>query len=454
MVTREVWQEFEGRALDPGIVVRKCLAASDHSAVFDAEYGESQPKTAAVKLISVDAASVARQLARVEAAARLSHPGLLRIFQCGLWPVHGPRVLYIVMEYAPENLAEVVSQRSLTPAEAQEALATTLNVLAYLHRHGYVHGHLTPSNILAVEDQVKISSDGLMRIGETPPLASADVYYPPEALEGSAAPPWDVWALGVTMVQLLTQQPPAWERSEPRKLLVPAALPEPFREIARNCLQDDPQRRWAVERIQARLDAGAPSQPARQLRESGVHSGARRYVMPAAGGGVALAVLLIVLGLTHDRQAEPPARAPQAAPAGKSVVKKGRPSPFENGGVSNEPGPAVPPHGQQQAGNASDGIVRRVLPKVSANARNTIRGTVRVGVAVEVDGKGNVKQARLESPGPSRYFANAAVAAARGWKFTPASPDSGDPLRSWVLRFAFRRSGTEVRPVPGRAPGR
>jgi TonB family protein len=84
------------------------------------------------------------------------------------------------------------------------------------------------------------------------------------------------------------------------------------------------------------------------------------------------------------------------------------------------------------------------MPNVPAKARNTIQGTVRVGVAVEVDAKGKVKHADLESAGTSRYFAKLALAAARGWKFTPASSDGGNPVRSWILRFEFRRSGTEV----------
>ena len=468
MITKEVWQEFEGRALDAGIVVRKCLAASDRSGLFEAEFGGPQPKNAAIKLISVDTASAARERVRVEEAMRLSHPGLLRILRCGLWPVEQPRVIYVMTEYAPENLAEVVSKRTLTPAETAEAVATTLDVLAYLHQQGYAHGHLTPSNILAVDDQVKISSDGLMRIGDVPAIASSDAYHPPEASRGAVTPAWDVWALGATIMQVLTQQPPSWERGEPRKLLVPATLPEPFREIARNCLQDDPQRRWTVERIQARLGSGGSSEAAPRLASAGADWSSRRFVMPAAGTGVALVALLVVLGLTHQRPAAPtPAPAPQTAPGSKTLPEKGRPSPFESdaalpkqgeaGGpeasAATGPGAPAPPAtpGQPQAGNAPDAIVRRVMPKVSAKARNTIQGTVRVGVSVQVDAKGKVKRATLANPGPSRYFAKQALSAARGWKFTPVSPNDGDPVRSWLLRFAFRRSGTEVQSIPSQS---
>ena len=473
MAAKEVWQEFEGRSLDPAILLGKCLAASDHSAVFETEYGAAQPKKAAVKLISVDAATAARQLVRVEAAARLSHPGLLRIFRCGLWPLEEPRVLYIVMEYAAENLSEVVPQRALTAEETQEVLGTALDVLAYLHAHGCVHGHLKPSNVLAADDQVKLSSDGVTRIGDAPAIASPDLYHPPEVSRGSAAPAWDIWALGVTIVQVLTQQAPAWGRTEPRKLLVPVALPEPFREIVRNCLQDDPHRRWTVERIQARLAAGASPEPAPESAEPRAVWDARRYVLPAAGTGAALVALLVVLGLTHQRPAANPTPRPvsEATPAPKKAIKKGRPSPFGTPGPAVAAAPAtqepraahsadpVAPPPPSPAGNSDaapprNAIVRRLIPNAPAKARGTIQGKVRVGVLVQVNGEGNVIHASLESPGPSRYFAKLALEAAREWKFTPALPDGGDPVRSWILRFEFRRSGTQVQAAPRRSAAR
>ena len=101
---------------------------------------------------------------------------------------------------------------------------------------------------------------------------------------------------------------------------------------------------------------------------------------------------------------------------------------------------------------AQRGVVRgqragsRVLPDVSRGAQNTITGHVKVSVQVSVDASGNVSQANFVSAGPSRYFADRALAAARRWKFTPPQVDGQAAASEWILRFQFGRTNTEVFP--------
>jgi TonB family protein len=83
---------------------------------------------------------------------------------------------------------------------------------------------------------------------------------------------------------------------------------------------------------------------------------------------------------------------------------------------------------------------------VSPSARDTIEGKIRVRVRVQVDASGNVTEARLESAGPSKYFARLSVEAAREWKFTPSQVQGRPVASEWVLRFGFRRTDTEVIP--------
>jgi TonB family protein len=90
---------------------------------------------------------------------------------------------------------------------------------------------------------------------------------------------------------------------------------------------------------------------------------------------------------------------------------------------------------------ASSEIVRRVSPQVLPSARRTIQGTIKVRVRVEVDDAGNVTDAKLESPGPSKYFARISLEAARDWKFAPLVPGALSP-REWKLQFAFSRART------------
>jgi TonB family protein len=79
----------------------------------------------------------------------------------------------------------------------------------------------------------------------------------------------------------------------------------------------------------------------------------------------------------------------------------------------------------------------------SASARDTIHGHIKISVLVTVDTRGNVTDAVLQEPGPSKYFARLAVTAANKWKFAP-----GGDSRQWLLHFDFSRDG-----VSGHATG-
>jgi len=169
-------------------------------------------------------------------AALLHHPHLVRIFAAGTWALAGVPLAYLVMEYAEENLAEVLRERPLTADETREMLEPVVGALAYLHGQGLAHGDLKPSSILAVEDTVKISSDAL----------------------SPGDPAADIRALGVTLVQALTQ--PAAAAAQSGRDPAIDAIPLPFRDLARNCQHDDPRLRWSAGKIGLWL--GSPGRPA------------------------------------------------------------------------------------------------------------------------------------------------------------------------------------------------
>ncbi|PYT27203.1 MAG: hypothetical protein DMG58_20665 [Acidobacteria bacterium] len=66
-----------------------------------------------------------------------------------------------------------------------------------------------------------------------------------------------------------------------------------------------------------------------------------------------------------------------------------------------------------------------------------------VGVRVRLDASGGVTDATLDSPGPSRYFARLALQAARRCEFGPPKSNDRAVSGEWVLRFEFRRTGTQ-----------
>jgi len=64
-----------------------------------------------------------------------------------------------------------------------------------------------------------------------------------------------------------------------------------------------------------------------------------------------------------------------------------------------------------------------------------------------VDESGSVTEATLESPGPSQYFADRALQAARLWKFTPAKMDGRNVPSEWLIRFEIDPAMINMYPV-------
>src|SRR6202163_4568534 len=159
----EAWKRWEGRTVDGRFPLQSYLGSSDHSAVFmtvrQPHGGDSEK--AAIKLISAGAVDANHQFVRWQAASELSHPNLIRIFEAGRGELDGTELLYVVMEYAEENLSQILPERALTAEEARGMLAPVVRALQCVHDKGCVHGHIQPSNILAVRDEVKLSSDAL-----------------------------------------------------------------------------------------------------------------------------------------------------------------------------------------------------------------------------------------------------------------------------------------------------
>jgi TonB family protein len=422
----EHWKTWEGRVVDAKFPLRQWLGGSDHSAVFLTERsGPSSPK-AAIKLIPARADSEP-QLARWRAAAKLSHPHLLPIFAVGTCQIDGTSLLYLVIEYAEEDLSQILPQRPLTAAEVADMLPPIVDAVAYLHAQGYVHSSIKPSNIMAAADQLKLSADRICRIGESiPKEQTRDEFEAPETAIAGVSREADVWSIGATLVAALTQRPPI-EGSEPHDPVVPDAIPEPFRGIARACLRRDPSQRCTLADIKSRLQPGktvAPTPPPRPIMP--VPPAERkpsnwRVLIPIVTALV-IGALLIVKFVHHEGTTPKIEEAPPA---------------------STSPAPTAQPTAEVSAKTAGE-VVRRVLPDVPPSAARTIQGTIKVTVRVDVDSSGKVTLAKLTSPGHSPYFARLALNAAQGWEFSPPQVN-GQPASSvWNLRFQFKKSGNSV----------
>ena len=209
----EAWKKWEGQVVNEEFPLLRYLGGSERSAVFLTKRTDREPQDVAIKLILANAENPELQVSWWELAAKLSHPHLLRLFQTGHCEIEGTQLLYAVTEYAEESLSQILPYRALTPEEARDTLRPVLDVLAYIHAKGFVHGHIKPANIMAVGDLIKISSDGLCGVGESSRvLGATNGYAAPEVADGAGmAPAADVWSLGVTLVEALTQSPAGLE---------------------------------------------------------------------------------------------------------------------------------------------------------------------------------------------------------------------------------------------------
>jgi TonB family protein len=427
------WKVWEGRVVAGKFPLRRWLGGSDHSAVFLTELGRPQSRKAAIKLVAAKV-SDDKQLSRWRAAAQRSHPHLIRIFEVGRCEVDGTTLLFLVTEYAEEDLSQILPHRSLTSAETRALLPPVLDALDYLHSHGFVHGSIQPSNIFAVDNQVKLSAESV----SVPDSSSrggmkSSICDPPELATGKTSTASDVWSLGITLVTVLTQHPPVSARPE-REPIVPEVVPEPYRSIARECLRHDPQMRPGIAEIRVRLQPDSTLTRTVSKTPAGKSFG-RRILFPAALVLLAAAFVGARLFIHSDKSPALPSAVTQQQP----VVS-----------APSVSAPSTSARPDQNPGNTASSpaaVARQVIPDVPKSARNTIHGKITVKVRVEVDISGKVKSAKFVSAGPSKYFANLALKAARQWEFTPSEVEDQNSSSTWILRFQFGRASTQVFPT-------
>jgi TonB family protein len=255
-----------GRLIDRRFPLFEWLGSAESGEIFRTELPGPQTQKAAIRLVPAEIEGAQVQFDDWAQAEGLSHPNLLRIFESGRGRIDENEFLYVVMELPDETLAQVLPARALTAAEANDLLPPILSALTYLHAKGLVHGHVTPLNVLVVGDRVKLSADMLQQAGRQRRVQGGlRVYDAPEIAQGALSAASDVWSLGVTLVEALTQLPPIWNAAAGGDPGVPKFMPEPFAEIARRALRVNPEERASLAELEALFRTPAarvPSTPA------------------------------------------------------------------------------------------------------------------------------------------------------------------------------------------------
>lgn len=208
---------LEDTVLDGRYLVQTRIATGGMSTVYRG-VDTRLDRPVAVKVMdsrySGDQQFLTRFQLEARAAARLSDPGLVAVYDQGLDGRHP----FLVMELVEGGtLRELLRERGPMPPHAVVAvLRPVLRGLAVAHRAGLVHRDLKPENVLISDDgNVKLADFGLVRavaqagITSTSVILGTAAYLSPEQVStGDASPRSDVYSIGILTYELLTGATP------------------------------------------------------------------------------------------------------------------------------------------------------------------------------------------------------------------------------------------------------
>ena len=208
-----------GRLLDGRYRVGPRIARGGMATVYEAT-DIRLDRTVAVKVMHPgmgdDEEFAARFVREARAAARLSHPNVVAVYDQG----QEDGTVYLAMELVPgHTLRDVIRKESpMAPARALALVEPMLSALAAAHRAGLVHRDIKPENVLIADDgRVKVADFGLAKAvsADTQHTATGGVligtvsYLAPElVVDGRADARADVYAAGVVLYELLTGAKP------------------------------------------------------------------------------------------------------------------------------------------------------------------------------------------------------------------------------------------------------
>ncbi len=210
--------DLVGRSVGPYIVVRE-IGRGGMGVVYLARRADGQyDRDVALKVIQgrLGDGRHYRFLAERQILARLTHPGIARLFDGGVTDAGLP---YFTMEYVEGvPIDRYCDEQRLDVKSRLRLFATVCDAVAAAHRSLVVHRDLKPSNILVAPDgSVKLLDFGIAKpLDATGPgdvtRAGSELFTPdyasPEQVRAAAGAPMttssDVYSLGTVLYQLLT----------------------------------------------------------------------------------------------------------------------------------------------------------------------------------------------------------------------------------------------------------
>ncbi|HEX4981557.1 MAG TPA: Stk1 family PASTA domain-containing Ser/Thr kinase [Ilumatobacteraceae bacterium] len=214
---------------------------------------------------AIDPNFVERFRREAQAAANLSHPNIVNVYDWGKYS----GTYFITMEYVQgRTLAEILrTNRQLTAKQGAEIASEVAAALGFAHEAGLAHRDIKPANILIGSNgQVKVADFGIARAMNAPTesnLTQAGAvmgtasYFSPEQAQGAQPDPRsDLYSLGIVMYEMVAGRPPftgenpvsiaykqVHDPPQPLNQIV-ADIPRPFEAIIAKLLAKDPKLRY------------------------------------------------------------------------------------------------------------------------------------------------------------------------------------------------------------------
>lgn len=230
----QLWTEYEGVTIDGAYPLQKLLLPEGRSAFYSTTGANGELKVVRLIECHFDEEDI---LARWRSVEALNHPNFLKFEHFGQTDIDGRPVVYAVLEKVDANLAEVLERGTLSSEDVAQLGLSLAAALDVLHTHGFIHEHVEPRNIFALNDTVKLRSDCIREA--------------PEGEAGRAAKQRDVSDLAKVLLQGITQRGSL-------EGLPDSLLPKPFDQIIHKGLDGT----WGLENIRAALEGySASKQP-------------------------------------------------------------------------------------------------------------------------------------------------------------------------------------------------
>jgi eukaryotic-like serine/threonine-protein kinase len=260
----------------------------------------------AVKLLAdnlaADPDARRRFLRESRAAAQISHPHVVSVHDVG----EEAGRPYFVMELVDgPSLADVLHGEGPLPGpEVARIAIDALRGISRAHEHGLIHRDIKPGNLLLTSDgAVKVTDLGVVASDDDPQLTRTGFvvgsrsYLAPERRRGEPATVQsDLYALGATLIELLTGEPPA-----PGSLpTVPGGTPAGLRRLLPGLLAEHPAERPSDAMAALAVLAGQDADTGAATSEAPVDRRGARVATAVGGLAVVLALTAGLASLASD----------------------------------------------------------------------------------------------------------------------------------------------------------